>query len=60
MPDSIEGGDGRGHFDREISQQNLETLIILLLRDLASGDYPYRTIKQFFLFMALLRLIGSA
>jgi hypothetical protein len=51
MLDSIDGDNDRGRFDREVSQQNLETLIIVLLRDLASGDYPYRTIKQFLQFL---------
>jgi hypothetical protein len=47
----IDGGNDPGRFDREVSQQNLETFIIVLLRDLASGEYPYRTIKQFLQFL---------
>jgi hypothetical protein len=53
MPDFtvIDGGNDPGHLDRKVSQQNLEDFIIVLLRDLASGDYPYRTIKKFFRFV---------
>ena len=53
MPDLtvIDGGNDPGHLDREVSQQNLEDFVIALLRTLASGDYPYRAIKQFFRFL---------
>ena len=53
MPDFtvFDGGNDPGRFDREVSQQNLETFIIALLRDLTSGDYPYRTIGQFLRFL---------
>ena len=53
MPDfTVIDGDGdRGRADREASQQNLEMLIVFLLRDLTSGDYPYRTVQQFIMFL---------
>ena len=49
MPDFtvIDGGDDPGRWEREVSQQNLEDFVVVLLRGLASGDDPYRVVEQF-------------
>jgi hypothetical protein len=50
MAGSTDDGGGDS-WEREVSQQYFEDFVVVLLRSIASGDYPYRVTEQFFRFL---------